>query len=114
MKFKKLQSIFIFPLVLIAFPYSITSAQEKTNMRHSYMPKDGYIANKIMAIKIADIVLVSIYGEESIKSQRPLSASLENGVWTVVGTINTKGHGGVAEIDISKTTGQILRVTHGK
>ena len=53
--------------------------------------------------------------------ERPFTAKLENGVWMVEGTLycgqppKTEGClGGVAEIEIGKDDGRVLRVSHGK
>ncbi len=86
------------------------------------------VPDKATAIKIADAVLVKMYGERTIRRERPLVATLEGDVWTVQGTFRPPvssgtpkkdvaaldAKGGVALIEISKIKGCILRVTHGK
>jgi hypothetical protein len=68
---------------------------------------------KKTAVSIAVAVLSPIYGKKTIIGEEPLVATLENGVWTVRGSL-PKRHVGGAEIQISKTTGQILKVSHSK
>ena len=82
---------------------------------YSYQPKDGYVPDAKTALKIAEAVLVPIYGEKQIASERPLHAVLKKGVWTVEGQNNLPpgDFGGTAIIEISKTDGRILRVSHG-
>jgi hypothetical protein len=78
-----------------------------------YRPKNGFVPDEKTAIRIAEAVLTSIYGEKQIKSEEPFSAKLHNGVWTVEGTIAEGVEGGVAIIKISKAHGTIISVTHG-
>ena len=83
----------------------------------TYMPPDGYVPDDATAIKIAKAVLVPVYGEDQIVSQEPLIATLREGIWFVRGTFKASGAGsvgGVAEIEISKRDGTILRMIHGK
>lgn len=54
-----------------------------------------------------------IYGAENIERQKPLTATLENGVWTVTGSMPKPVPGGVALAEISKRDGRILRIRHG-
>jgi len=84
----------------------------------SYKPKDGYVPNEATAIKIAEAVLVPIYGEDVINAEKPLKVELKDGVWIVKGVLRCPGGqnclGGVAIIEIAKDDGRILRVSHGK
>jgi hypothetical protein len=79
-----------------------------------HKPKEGYVPDERTAIRIAEAILVPIYGAEQIKSELPLSAKLRDDVWVVTGNLPAGADGGVAEVRISKRTGEILGVTHGK
>lgn len=95
---------------------------------HNYIPPEGYVPNKETAIKIAIAIWEPIYGEETIKKQAPYNVALKDGIWHVQGSLETLetdvdengkkiffiNAGGVAEIEISKFSGQILRVSHGE
>jgi hypothetical protein len=86
---------------------------------HSYRPDEGYVSDAATAIRIAEAVLISIYGEEQIRSELPLKAILKNGVWLVEGSTPpyVLGHqfkGGVAVAEIAKEDGRIIRVSHGE
>lgn len=81
---------------------------------YSYVPSGGYVQTEEMAIAIAEIILDSIYGKEVIDAEKPLTAVLEKGVWTIRGTLPENTLGGTAMIKISRKTGQILRVVHYK
>ena len=86
-------------------------------------PASGYVPDSKTAVKIAEAVLIPVYGEKQIESERPLTATLKNGLWTVTGTLrcpDSKGgtatscDGGVAEVRISKDDARILYMLHGK
>jgi hypothetical protein len=100
--------------LLLALAFLIAAPPVRSAQRHNYHPKDGYIPNETTAVRVAEAILLPIYGEKQIDSERPLSAKLEGSVWHVTGTLPAESEGGVAEVDISKATGEILRVTHGK
>jgi len=78
------------------------------------MPPSGYVPDAATAIKIAVAVWEPIYGRKQIQSQKPFRATLRDGVWTVYGSLPPNTPGGVAEADISKKDGRVLRVIHGK
>ena len=89
----------------------------------SFTPKGGFVPDSITAVKIAEAVLIPVYGKELVESERPFTAKLENGVWTVRGTLhcpNGKGGqtmvcvGGTAEVKLSKGDGRILEMIHYK
>lgn len=83
-------------------------------MQHSYKPEAGYVPDPETAIRIALAVWEPIYGKEQIAGEKPYVATLSGEVWTVHGSLPKQGVGGVAEIDIRKDDGRILRVSHGK
>ena len=78
--------------------------------------KNGVVPDAKTAIKIADAVLVPIYGEDQIASERPFRAELVDGRWLITGTLHggTFVFGGVAHVKISKSTGQIEELWHSK
>ena len=71
------------------------------------------VPNEETAIKIAEVILFSIYGQ-SIYTDRPYSIELRNGVWIIEGTLPKGCQGGVPYIEIQKKDGKILKVMHGK
>ncbi len=90
----------------------------------SYTPKDGFVPDSTTAVKVAEAVLIPVYGKEKIESERPFKATLENGVWTVDGTLHcsdgkggvttTLCDGGTAEVKLSKADGRVLKMIHYK
>jgi hypothetical protein len=88
-----------------------------------YRPESGYVPDSNTAVKVAEAVLAPVYGEKQIESERPFTAKLKDGVWTVTGTLRcpdgkggttTSCDGGVAEVRISKNDARILFMLHGK
>lgn len=86
-----------------------------------YKPRQGYVPDSATAVKVAEAVLLPVYGEKQIESERPFTAKLRNEVWTVAGTlhcpdgkggITTDCVGGVAVVRISKIDARILSMIH--
>jgi hypothetical protein len=86
-------------------------------------PAEGYVPDEKTAVAIAEAVLIPVYGEKKILSERPFKAVLDGEIWTVGGTLHcddgkggTTTHcvGGTAEVRISKKDGRILRMMHYK
>jgi len=88
-----------------------------------YVPKAGCVPDSETAVKIAEAVLVPVYGKTQIESERPFTAKLKDDVWTVGGTlrcpdgkggVTTLCDGGVAVVKISKNDARVLYMIHGK
>ncbi len=101
----------IFSVFLITLFLLSSANAEKI---HNVIPKEGYVPNKSVAIKIALAVWEPIYGQSKIKSEAPYKANLDKGIWVVTGSLLKGWKGGVALINIDKMSGKILRVSHGK
>ena len=82
--------------------------------KSSYKPKNGFVPDSRTATRVAEAILSPIYGEERVAVERPFSAELEGNTWTVRGHLQPGSVGGVAEIQISKETCQIISINHGK
>ena len=97
-------------------PLAISHAAQEP----SFKPKDGFVPDAQTAVIIGEAVLMPIYGEKQIISERPFQATLKGDVWTVAGSLYCGGRpgalcaGGVAEVHLSKTSGEILYMMHGK
>ncbi len=80
-----------------------------------YVPKEGFVPTKEVAIKIAVAVWEPIYGADKIANEKPYKAVLdEKGVWTVTGSLPEGAKGGVAEARIAKVDARIIAVMHYK
>lgn len=84
-----------------------------------YKPKEGYVPDSVTAVRIAEAVLIPVYGGKQIETEEPFTAKLKGGVWTVQGTLHCPDgspicKGGVAEVKLSKDDARILAMTHYK
>jgi hypothetical protein len=84
-----------------------------------YVPPRGFVPDAQTAISVARAVLIPIYGAVWIKNQEPLVAEERTDRWIVRGTLcpNQPANScqrGVAEIEIAKSDGRILRVIHSQ
>ena len=79
------------------------------------VPSEGFVPNRETAIKIAEVIWASIYGE-TIYDKKPFVAEYneKEGCWEVRGTLSQNMRGGIPEIKINKSDGKILYVNHGK
>jgi NTF2 fold immunity protein of polymorphic toxin system component len=77
-------------------------------------PPEGFVPDAETAAKISEVVLIRLFGEANTDMERPLVATLKDGIWTVVGTMPPHHLGGVAELHISKKDGKILFMAHGQ
>ena len=78
------------------------------------------------ALKIAEPALVKTYGKRQIEYEKPLTAKLDRGVWSIYGTLccpDRNGHrtceegrcyGGVAVLKLRQRDGKILSIEHYK
>ena|ERR1700742_3711693 len=73
------------------------------------------------AIKKAEAALVPVYGRKQVDSEKPFTAKLKDGVWTVAGTLRcpdgkggttTSCAGGVAVVKVSQSDGRIISMAH--
>lgn len=77
-----------------------------------YSPSEGLVTTAEIAFKIAEPILVNIYGEDTIEGEKPFSINLENNIWMIEGSLEEGFKGGVAYMEIDKYTGEILKVIH--
>lgn len=125
----KNKKIFVF-LIVSAFcllTYSLlsrTTVYDEGGQRITNC-EDCLVPDEITAIKIAEAVLFSWYGEKKIKQERPYVIKLVGNTWVITGTLNKSvfekfilfrmpKFGGVFEIKISGKDGQVINITHGK
>lgn len=66
------------------------------------------------AARIAEAVLLPVYGADLIEGQKPFLVIERNGVWVVRGQLPRNMLGGVAEVEISRSDGHVLRMQHGR
>ena len=103
------------PLVLCGVAIAIGASAARSQSHQTYIPPNGFVPDALTAGRIAEAVWIPIYGEARIAAEKPFAVVLKGEVWTVTGKALPPGTvGGVAEADISKRDGRILRVIHGQ
>jgi hypothetical protein len=116
--------IVVFVLFLGLF-FSINNFWDLSGKNTSDIPENGYVPNAETAQKIAEAILVPIYGDEIYK-ERPFTAKLIKDIWVVRGTkiiSNQSTHkegvkygylGGTFYVEIRKSDCKILKAYHEK
>lgn len=72
------------------------------------------IKDSITAIKVAEPILFSIYGEENIVMQKPYEIYLIDNYWVISGVLPEDYVGGNFLIIIDGRNSKVIRITHGK
>lgn len=101
-------------LLILFVSFALLLSVHAAADQSSYKPKQGYVPDEQTAIAIAVAVWIPIYGRQQIENEKPYRASLNDGIWTVTGSLPKGFKGGTAEARISKDTGCILGVIHYK
>jgi hypothetical protein len=114
---------FKFPLSAIAFLVIaplISQAAAPSSKTNGHWPVGGYVPDAVTAVKIAEAVLIPVFGDQQVLSDRPFTAKLEGDVWTVSGTLHCADgnvvvcKGGTATVKLSKKDAHILFMIHSK
>ena len=104
-------------LLLLALTSSAQNPQPATTVR---------VPEAATALSIAEPALIQVYGKRQIDHERPLTATLDDGIWSVYGTLccsDSKGQrtcdvgecvGGIAVLKLRERDGKILSISHTK
>jgi hypothetical protein len=106
----------IVAVALIGLTGNLIEAGALAQMQ-SYVPVQGFVPDAMTAKKIAEVVLVPIYGQTQIDLEKPFQVTLDHnaeGVWVVRGQLQSGFAGGVFTIRIQKQDGKILSLDHGR
>jgi len=102
-------------MLLIVIAIATSGGLAISQSTSSYVPPNGFVPDPATAARIAGAVWIPIYGADQIAKEKPFKARLKGDVWTVTGKdLSPDTVGGVAEAEISKRDGRILRVIHGQ
>ncbi|MBI3996184.1 MAG: YbbC/YhhH family protein [Candidatus Omnitrophica bacterium] len=115
MRIRKRYVMLVLGLMMLAAPAFGAEGESFYDKQgdHHFVPKVGFVPDEDTAIKIAEAIWAPIYGE-SLNDERPFHANLVGDIWHVEGSLPEGMSGGVAEAEIAKADGRILRVSHGK
>lgn len=98
----------------IALAVSLITLMVLAADQHTVQPPSGFVPDEVTAVRVAEAILIPIYGQTTVEGERPFTAKLTGNVWKVTGYLPPGVDGGVAEAWIDRRDGRILRVTHGK
>jgi hypothetical protein len=116
----RMSNFFPYALIFVlVVPFAVSQDRpHKKETRGRRPPSGGYVPDAITAVKIAEAVLMPVYGEQKIASERPFTAKLDGDVWTVDGTLYCGDgkigtcDGGAARVKLSKNDARILFMIH--
>lgn len=89
-------------------------ALSKESQHNIVNNKTILIKDSVTAIKIAEPILISIYGEKNIIKQRPYESYLIDNYWIISGTLPENYLGGTFLIILDARNSKIIKITHGK
>ena len=107
----RLRASLAFAATLVGFAAGTAGSQQS---QRGYVPPNGFVPDAATAAAVAEAVLIPVYGQRDIASERPFTARLRGEVWTVEGTLPHPVVGGVAVVQISRRDGRILHMMHGR
>jgi hypothetical protein len=104
--------------LLIALAILASSSLFCQNVPALFDRRGGLVPDEQTAIKIAEAILFPIYGETTIRGEKPYVVKLADGKWTIDGSMpKPKSReiivGGTFHIVISQRDGQVLEIGHG-
>ena len=100
----------MFRIAAVAIVMSMAAATAQNISREF---PNGLVSDQKMAIAVAEAVLFHVYGEKSIREQRPYIVKHVRDKWIIDGAPPPPGMaGGSFHIVISQRDGRILEITH--
>jgi hypothetical protein len=88
--------------------------QVLTKKHFNYVPPNGVVPDSETAGNLAILILSRAYGKDKIEKEKPFTTLFKDGYWIVYGDLPDGYIGGVAEIVIRKSNGEIINISHGK
>lgn len=75
-------------------------------------PATAPISSEAQALERGEAILIAKFGRTVVDEERPLTAHLDSGVWTVSGSLPKNRLGGVGTVQFSAEDGRVIRVLH--
>lgn len=113
MSSKNILALMLILMIFVSFQIPLKKPTDDRHTKQGYIPKSGFVPDKITAIRIAEAIWEPIYGK-SIYRKRPYVVKLKANTWIVEGNLPLNSEGGVPYIEIQKEDGKILKVMHEK
>lgn len=106
----------LFTIIIIQFCiiFYDTNKYNYINNTNLNPQQNGYINDETTAIRIAESVLLPIYGKE-ILNEKPFHATLKNdSIWVIDGTQKKGDAAGTVYVEIQKKDCKIIKLFHYK
>ena len=88
----------------------LSSASLAQNVPKIFECNGGVVADKETAIRIAEAILFPVYGENTIRGQRPYQVTLKDGEWIVDGTVRPGFVGRSFQIVILQRDARVVEI----
>jgi hypothetical protein len=88
--------------------------QVLTKKHFNYVPPNGVVPDSETAGNLAILILSKVYGKDTIENEEPFTALFKDGYWIVYGYLPDGYKGGVTEIVIRKSNGEVINISHGE
>ncbi len=93
--------------------FACVDAATAQNIPKLFDRHGGLVPNEQTAIRVAEAILFPIYGEKIIRAEQPYRTKLQNGKWTVEGSLPRGFAGGTFHIVILQRDGRVVEISHG-
>jgi hypothetical protein len=104
---------------LVAVTAFVFTKEQQGVLQQCAKTSEGRMSNKVdvdldeeSAIKVAEIILVRVYGK-AVLNERPWNVTKKEHIFKIEGTLNTP-LGGVATIEINQSNAEVMSIVHGK
>ena len=88
----------------------LSSASLGQNVPKIFECNGGVVSDKQTAIRITEAILFPVYGENAIRGQRPYQVTLNDGKWTVDGTVRPGFVGGSFHVVILQRDARVVEI----
>jgi len=88
----------------------LSSASLAQNVPQIFECNGGVVSDKETAIRIAEAILFPVYGENAIRGRRPYQVTLNDGKWTVDGTVPPGFVGGSFHVAILQRDARVVEI----
>ena len=88
----------------------LSSASLAQNVPKIFECNGGVVSDKETAIRITEAILSPIYGKKAIRGQRPYQVTLNDGKWTVDGTVRPGFVGGSFHVVILQRDARVVEI----
>ena len=88
----------------------LSSASLAQNVPKIFECIGGVVSDKETAIRITEAILSPIYGKKATRGQRPYQVTLNDGKWTVDGTVRPGFVGGSFHVIILQRDARVVEI----